>query len=245
MVAGTNKKRYLSREILVSETRRKFPIFGIWDKVTVVHTATRTVGLRSPDRSRHPPDPDFTSFCQPITFVSCLLVIFNLTLVSHFPKQLSVGLINAVYKSGDKSNMSKYRGILVGSVIAKLFAMILDNRIAVWAKDEGMKAKGQAGFRKDFCTTDNIFVLKSLIDKQKQTRQGKHLENCIAVLLTSTRHFIPFLEEQARGLLWQVLERVGIRGAILDCIKSLYVHDSAAVRNSEGISEIFDCLLGV
>ncbi len=141
--------------------------------------------------------------------------------------------------------MSKYRGILVGSVIAKLFAMILDNRIAVWAKDEGMKAKGQAGFRKDFCTTDNIFVLKSLIDKQKQTRQGKHLENCIAVLLTSTRHFIPFLEEQARGLLWQVLERVGIRGAILDCIKSLYVHDSAAVRNSEGISEIFDCLLGV
>ena len=33
---------------------------------------------------------------------SCLLVIFNLMLVSHFPKQLSVGLITAVYKSGDK-----------------------------------------------------------------------------------------------------------------------------------------------
>ena len=27
-----------------------------------------------------------------------------------------------------------------------------------------------------------------------------------------------------RGLLWQVLERVGIRGPILDCIKSLYAH---------------------
>ncbi len=42
-----------------------------------------------------------------------------------------------------------------------------------------------------------------------------------------------------------MLERVGIRGPILDCIKSLYAHDSAAVRNSEGISEIFDCLMGV
>ena len=100
---------------------------------------------------------------------NCLLVIFNLMLANHFPKQLSVGLITAVYKSGDKGDMSNYRGITVESVIAKLFAMILDHRIAVWAEGEGIKAKGQAGFRKDFRTTDNISVLKSLIDKQKQT----------------------------------------------------------------------------
>ncbi len=51
---------------------------------------------------------------------NCLLVIFNLMLVNHFPKQLSVGLITAVYKSGDKGDMSNYRGITVGSVIAKV-----------------------------------------------------------------------------------------------------------------------------
>ncbi len=62
---------------------------------------------------------------------SCLLIIFKLMLVTYFPKQLSVGLITAVYKSGDKSDVSIYRGITVGSVIAKLFAMILDHRIAV------------------------------------------------------------------------------------------------------------------
>ena len=37
---------------------------------------------------------------------------------------LSVGVITPVYKSGHKSDMSKYRGITAGSVIAKLFAMI-------------------------------------------------------------------------------------------------------------------------
>ena len=42
-----------------------------------------------------------------------------------------------------------------------------------------------------------------------------------------------------------MLEAVGIRGPILDCIKSLYSHDSAAVRTQEGISDIFDCLMGV
>ena len=82
-------------------------------------------------------------------------------------------------KSGDKSDTSNYRGITVGSVLAKLFAVILDHRIAVWAEDEGIKAKGQAGFRKDFRTTDDIFVLKSLIYKQKQTRQGKTSGSCI------------------------------------------------------------------
>ena len=162
---------------------------------------------------------------------SCLLVIFNLMLVSHFPKQLSVGLITAVYKSGDKSDMSNYRGITAGSVIAKLFAMILDHRIAVWAEDEGIKGKGQAGFRKDFRTTDNIFALKALIDKQKQTRQGKTCGKLYCCFVDFKKAF----DTVPRGLLWQVLEHVGIRGPILDCIKSLYAHDCAAVRNSEGI----------
>ena len=69
--------------------------------------------------------------------------------------------------------MSNYRGITEGSVIVELFAMMLDHRIAAWAEDEGIKAKGQEGFRKDFRMTDRIFVSKSLIDRQKQAWQGK------------------------------------------------------------------------
>ena len=57
--------------------------------------------------------------------------------------------------------MSSYRGITVGSVIAKLFAVILEQRIALWAEKQGVKAKGQAGFRKDFQTLDNLLILSS------------------------------------------------------------------------------------
>ena len=63
-------------------------------------------------------------------------------LVNHSPKQLSVGLITAVYKSCDKGDLSKYLGT-VGAVIARLFAMNLNHRTAVWAEGE---AKGQASF---------------------------------------------------------------------------------------------------
>lgn len=53
----------------------------------------------------------------------CLLVIFNMMLVNHLPKQLPVGLNTAVYTSGDKGDISNYSGITVGSVIAKFLAM--------------------------------------------------------------------------------------------------------------------------
>ena len=84
----------------------------------------------------------------------CLLHLFNCMLATHFPECLSVGMITAVFKSGGKSDMSNYRGITVGPVFAKLFAMIIERRLASWAEKHGVKARGQAGFRKDYRTTD-------------------------------------------------------------------------------------------
>ena len=102
---------------------------------------------------------------------SCLLELFNCMLSTRFPECLSVGVITAVFKAGDKQDMGNCRGITVGPVFAKLFAMIFECRLAAWAEEHGVKARGQAGFRKDHRTTDNVFVLRSLIDKQKQSRQ--------------------------------------------------------------------------
>ena len=75
-----------------------------------------------------------------------------------------------------------------------------------------------------------------MIDKQKQTH-GK-LYCCFV-------YFKKVFDTVPHGLLWQVWETVGICGPVLDCIKSLYSHDSVAVRNQEGISDIFHCLMGV
>ena len=171
----------------------------------------------------------------------CLLWLFNCMLASHFPECLSVGLITAVYKSGDKFDMGNYRGITVGSVVAKLFAMILEQRIASWAEEHAVKAKGQAGFRKDFRTTDNIFILSSLIGKQKQCRQKGKAGKLYCCFLDFRKAF----DTVPRAVLWQELEELGVHGRILDIVKSLYAHDSAAVRSSQGISAIFRCLMGV
>ena len=137
----------------------------------------------------------------------CLLWLDNCMLASHFPERLSVGLITAVYKSGDKSDMGNYRGITVGSVVAKLFAMILEQRIASWAEEHAVKAKGQAGFRKNFRTTDNIFILRSLIEKQKQSRQKGKAGKLYCCFVDFRKAF----DTVPRAVLWQVLEELGVQ----------------------------------
>jgi hypothetical protein len=94
-----------------------------------------------------------------------LLIAFNKILREGYCESLSVGIIHALYKGGDCSQFDNYRGITVGLVLAKVFAMILESRISQWAKTNDLCAKGQTGFRKDFRTTDNLFILRTLTEK--------------------------------------------------------------------------------
>ncbi len=86
--------------------------------------------------------------------------------------------------------------------------MILEQRIASWAEEHAVKAKGQAGFRKDFRTTDNMFILRSVLNKQKQSRQkGKAGKlYCCFVGFRKACDTVP------RAVLWQVLEELGVHG---------------------------------
>ncbi len=59
----------------------------------------------------------------------------------------------------------------MGPVLAKVFAMILEARLNSWAEERGVRARGQASFRKDLCTTDNLYILRTLI--KQNTHKGK------------------------------------------------------------------------
>ena len=118
-------------------------------------------------------------------------------------------LHNAMQMRGNPASLRNVvRELLhhMGAVVAKLFAIKSQQRIASWAEEHAVKAKMQAGFRKDFCMTNNIFILRSLIDIQIQSRQkGKagKLFDCIP-----------------GAALWQVLEELGVHGRNLDINKS-------------------------
>jgi len=88
-----------------------------------------------------------------------LLIAFNCFLAQGFLKALSTGMVHALFKGGDASKFDNYMGITVGPILAKLFTMILNKRLSEWAEQHGLRAKGQAGFRKDYRTIDQLFIL--------------------------------------------------------------------------------------
>jgi hypothetical protein len=88
-----------------------------------------------------------------------LLTTFNSFLAEGFLEALSTGVVHALFKGGNAFEFDNYRGIMGGPILAKLVAMILDKRLSEWAEQHGLCAKGQAGFRKDYHTTDQLFIL--------------------------------------------------------------------------------------
>ncbi len=88
-----------------------------------------------------------------------LLTTFNYFLAEGFLKAISIGVDHAFFKGGDASKFNNYRGITVGPILTKLFVMILDKRLSEWAKQHGLHSKGQAGFCKNYHTTNQLFIL--------------------------------------------------------------------------------------
>jgi len=77
-----------------------------------------------------------------------LLTMFYCFLAEGFPKALSTGVVHVLFKRGNAFEFDNCRGIMVGPILAKLFAMILDKRLSEWAEQHGLCAMGQAGFHK-------------------------------------------------------------------------------------------------
>ncbi len=138
-----------------------------------------------------------------------LQIVFNKLLQQGYSASLSIGVIHALHKGDDALQFDNYMGITVGPVLAKVFAMILEARLSSWVEERGLRAKGQAGFRKDFRTTDNLYILRTLIEQNTHKRQKVY---CCFVDFHKTFNTVP------RDLLWQVLAEMGIVGRFMQCL---------------------------
>ena len=65
------------------------------------------------------------------------------------PSEAKRGLVVPIYKgTGDHEDLSKYRGITLLSVVAKVMAGVLLARLEGWPERGGQLAEEQGGFRK-------------------------------------------------------------------------------------------------
>ena len=71
----------------------------------------------------------------------------------------------------NKHSPDNYSGITVCTGLSKLYATVLERRISSWAEDKGLRAAGQAGFRRNHRTSDNILIMRTLIESNKAMNQ--------------------------------------------------------------------------
>ena len=74
-------------------------------------------------------------------------------------------MITTIYKSGDKSEPSNYSGICVSNCLSKLFCSILNQRWHNFIQERSLLHPSQIGFLLGFRSSDHIFSLRTIIDK--------------------------------------------------------------------------------
>ena len=169
--------------------------------------------------------------------VEFLLHIFQYLFINGiYPLEWTKSIIIPIHKKGNINNCDNYRPISLTSLLSKLYTGILNERLTDFIDTYNILPEEQAGFRKEFSTTDHIFSLYAMVIKQF------HKNRKLYVAFIDYRKCFDSID---RNALFLVLERNGIKGPFLQAIKSLYDLVTASVRNNNVHSDYFNCPTGV
>lgn len=146
-----------------------------------------------------------------------------------FPEDWTEGFVIPLHKKGSVNDVENYRGITLLSTLEKSFTRVLNNR-SDWAGKYFVLIEAQAGFRVDMGTVDDIFVLHDLIS---------HILNHGKRLYCAFIDFTKAFDYMVRENLWYKLIKIGIRGKVLNVIKSMYISVKSRVKYCN------NCNLGV
>ena len=80
--------------------------------------------------------------------LQCICKLFNIIINSgKYPFNWREKILKPLYKEGDETNPSNYRGIAISSCLSKLFARVLYNRIEIRVNKNQIISENQTGFR--------------------------------------------------------------------------------------------------
>ena len=107
-------------------------------------------------------------------FLPFLEILFNkLYNKSYFPNDWSISIIIPIPKKGDKNIPDNYRGISLQPVISKIYTTILNKRLSDWSNENNIIGEEQAGYRKSYSTSDNLFCLQTIVTKYLRNKGGR------------------------------------------------------------------------
>ena len=153
-----------------------------------------------------------------------------------FPSNWAEGIKSSIYKKGDRTNVDNYRGITVPKVFEKVFEILVNNRLEFLNAAFNRVDEFNGGFLKGKRTSDNIFILNGLI--QKQLLLGKKLYVCFI-------DFSKAFDLVNRRILFFKLIKGGWHGRVIDTLRDLYSKTHYRVKSDGKLSPVIENLIGV
>jgi hypothetical protein len=135
------------------------------------------------------------------------------------PDEWKKSILVILYKKGNALECSNYRTIALISHLGKVLMMILTERLR--RQTEEYLTDGQAGFRRDRSTVQQILALRLIGEKAR--RKNKKIYNC----------FIDFkkaFDSIDQRVTWAVLESYGVDCKLTHLLKEINSNAKAAVR---------------
>lgn len=173
----------------------------------------------------------------PQNFVEKLTLCFNnMFEAGNVSKSFKNAIIFPLFKQGDPSDPTNFRGISFLNAVSKIFTRVIYCRIADWVEKNSLLSESQAGFRKNYSTIDNIFCLTSIA--KTQIARSKKLYSLFV-------DFKAAFDSIERNALFYKLSNMGMSRKMLSIIQSLYDNNKAAVWDGTHTSEWFDTEQGV
>ena len=167
-----------------------------------------------------------------------LCQLFNKILKTGvFPDSWCNALIIPIHKSGKIDDPGNYRGISLLSCISKVFTKVLNDRLVSWATQNGKLFEEQGGFTKGKGTTEQIFILQSLLSKYLSKKGGR----CYSVFVDFSKAF----DSIPHSHMFYRMISEGIHGRTLHTLQNMYSKlKSCVLIDRLNFGDVFECRIG-
>ena len=172
-------------------------------------------------------------------FRKWLCYIFNcICQLEHIPQCFKDGIIIPVFKGKGKDPLltKNYRGITLTSVLAKVFEIILSQRITPMLEAAGIPQVTQTAYREGVSCTDSMFASMEACAHLRSN--GDHVYSCFYDL-ASAFDTVEFC------VLLQNLFQAGVRGKCWRLLRNWYSNLTSQVRLGSHISKPFSICRGI
>ncbi len=153
-----------------------------------------------------------------------------------FPNQMKIAKVIPLYKTGSKHNFTNYRPVSILPQLSKILEKLFNNRMDAFLEKRKLFSESQYGFRVNRSTTQAIM---ESIEEITDVMDNKKL--AIGVFIDLKKAF----DTINHNILFIKLEKYGIRGLVLDWVKSYLKGRQQVVKLGNHCSGYLDIACGV